>query len=125
MNNPRQSMRLGLVALIGMSIVLGGWLTTGPVALAEEEGHGNAVRVLADRIAGAQLTLVQAIQAAEQATGGVDVLGPDLHRDQRRLAGAGKRAGERHAETDFDRLLGPDRRRDKRQGQECRADQRC
>jgi hypothetical protein len=73
MNYRSQSMRLGLVVLAGMSIVLGGWLMTGPVALAGEEGHDHKLKVLADRIAGAQLTLVQAIQAAEKATGGVAV----------------------------------------------------
>ena len=34
----------------------------------------------------------------------VDVVLPDLHREQRRLAGGGKPAGQRHAETDCYRL---------------------
>ncbi len=42
---------------------------------------------------------------AEKAATGVDVLGPDLHRDQRRLAVAGERSGEAHAEADLQRLL--------------------
>ncbi len=76
MNNRRQSMRLGFVALVGVSIVLGGWMAAGSVALAEEEGHDRShkLRVLADRIAAAELTLGGAIEAAEKATGGVAVM---------------------------------------------------
>jgi hypothetical protein len=43
--------------------------------------------------------------AAEQAAPGVDVLRPDLHRDQRGLAVARERAGQAHAEADLERLL--------------------
>ncbi len=43
--------------------------------------------------------------ATEKAAPGVDVLGPDLHRDQRRLAVAGERSGEAHAEANLQRLL--------------------
>ena len=42
--------------------------------------------------------------AAEQAALGVDFLRPDLGAEQRLLAVGGKRAGQRHAEADLDRL---------------------
>ena len=45
-------------------------------------------------------------RAAEQAALGVDVLFPDLHRDERHLAVGRERAGERHAKADLDRLSG-------------------
>jgi hypothetical protein len=41
---------------------------------------------------------------AQQTLLGVDVVLPDLHRQQCRLAGAGKPAGQRHAKTDRDRF---------------------
>ena len=40
---------------------------------------------------------------AEQAALGIDFLCPDLAAEQRLLAVGGKRAGQRHAEADFDR----------------------
>ncbi len=49
--------------------------------------------------------------AAEQPALGVDLLGPDLRRQRRRLAGDRKRAGERHGEPDAQRLGRPRRRR--------------
>ena len=43
--------------------------------------------------------------AAEDPAFGVDVVAPDFHRDQRRLAVAGERPGQAHAEADLERLL--------------------
>ena len=40
---------------------------------------------------------------AKQAAFGIDFLFPDLAAEQRLLAVGGKRAGQRHAEADFDR----------------------
>ncbi len=76
MNDRMQCMRLGLVALVGVVIVLGGWLTTGPVVRADESEHEDApdLKVLAERIADTQISLVKAIKAAEKATGGVAVV---------------------------------------------------
>ena len=56
---------------------------------------------------------------AEQPAFGVDVVFPDLHRQQRRLAVGRQRTGQRHAEADLDRLfsrcLGFGRRRGEQQ----------
>ena len=42
---------------------------------------------------------------AEQAALGIDVVAPDFHGDQGRLAAGTERPGERHGEADLDRLL--------------------
>ena len=48
---------------------------------------------------------------AEEPALGVDVLLPDLHREERRLAVGREPAGQRHAEADLDRLGGLRRQR--------------
>ena len=53
--------------------------------------------------------------APEDAALGIDVVAPDLHRDQRRLAVARERAGEAHAEADLERLLRQRRSRGRKQ----------
>ena len=75
MKHQKQGMRVGLFVLITASIVLGGWLTSQSVALADEDENGRShrVQVLGERIAAAKLTLGGAIEAAEKATGGVAV----------------------------------------------------
>src|SRR6185437_1535551 len=49
---------------------------------------------------------VELDRAAEEAAFRILVLGPDLHRQEARLAVEGERAGQRHREADRDRLAG-------------------
>ena len=70
--------------------------------LGVDAGHSGRVGLI--------VVIDQLDLAAEQPAGRVDVLLPDLHRDQGRLAGAGEPAGERHREPDLDRLGGLRRR---------------
>jgi hypothetical protein len=62
----------GLVLLLGLLIVSVGWLTTGPVARADDDGHVRPTRLkaLAERIAKAKITLSEAVVDAEKAAGG-------------------------------------------------------
>lgn len=73
MRNARDANRLSLCLLITACVVLGGWLTSDTVARAdkdEHEGGKQSLKVLAERIAQAKITLSQAIIDAEKTTGG-------------------------------------------------------
>jgi hypothetical protein len=61
--------------------------------------------------------------ASQQAAFGVDILGPDGHRQQRRFSGAGERAGFRHAEAYFQGLLGGGRQARGRHAERCERGQ--
>ena len=73
MINAKSANRLGLCLLTTAVVVLGGWLTNASVARAEKaehEGGKHSLKVLAERIAQAKLSLGQAIADAEKTTGG-------------------------------------------------------
>lgn len=73
MKNAPDAKRLSLFLLITASVVLGGWLTSATVARAdkdEHEGGKRSLKVLAERVAKAKLSLSQAIIDAEKTTGG-------------------------------------------------------
>jgi len=73
MKNTKSIDRLSLCLLTTAVVVLGGWLTSATVARAEREEHKgrrHSLKVLAERIAHAKLSLDQAIIDAEKATGG-------------------------------------------------------
>jgi Peptidase propeptide and YPEB domain len=108
MDNRKQSMRLGLVVLIGVSIMLAGWLATGSVAQADRDGRGGGhkLRAMADRIADAKLTLVQAIQAAEKTTGGVAVEAEYELEDNGLEIEVDVLVGEKIKEVEFDAMTG-------------------
>ena len=119
MNNRMRSMRMGLVPLAGVVIVLGGWLA-GPVARADEEGHEGAqeMKVLAQRVAAAKLTLADAIQAAEKATGGTAI------EAEYELEGDGLEieinvlVGDKVKEVEFDAMTGKVMKGDEKEGHE-------
>ncbi|MEZ6190819.1 MAG: PepSY domain-containing protein [Phycisphaerales bacterium] len=73
MRNANRAKQLSLCLLITATAVLGTWLTSASVARAEKEEHEgrkHSLKVLAERVAQAKLSLDQAILDAEKTTGG-------------------------------------------------------